>query len=82
MSNRNGRCFRARRRTKRRLESQGRTWTPPIRTKVPLVLRPFMAMGSGNTNQKSATRDVLDSMIKRYIAVTNAIKKQRAPDAP
>jgi hypothetical protein len=82
MSNTSGRCFRAFRRTKKRLNSQGRPWARPIRTKIPLSLRMFMLPGHGQASQKSVTRDVLAGIVQRYTAAWMAyVKKMQAEKA-
>lgn len=65
MSAHTGRCFRAWRRTKARKTRQGQSWDRPIRQKVPLALRPFLASAVGS-NQKHAGGDAMASAILRY----------------
>lgn len=64
-----GRCFRAFRRTKQRLEKQGREWAWPIRQKVPQALQQFV----GHIGRRT-TPDIMRGAILRHVAHVNKIK--------
>jgi hypothetical protein len=65
MSAHTGRCFRAWRRTTLRKLKQGTRWEYPIRQKVPLALRPFMAHIEGG-RQVRANANVMKLAITKY----------------
>jgi hypothetical protein len=66
MSNRahKGRCFRQWRRTRARKLACGERWDPPIRKKVPVALRPFMALMADR--QKYAGIELMSAAAARY----------------
>lgn len=64
MSAHKGRCFRAWRGTVRRKRAQGLDWQYPIRQKVPLALRPFLAAES--SRQLRAGANAMSLAITRY----------------
>lgn len=73
-----GSCFRQRRRTKVRKESQGKRFDYAIRYKLPLALMPFLF--GAFANQRRAQVDQMGLAIQRYNehAVKNGLPLARA----
>lgn len=86
MSNRahSGRCFRSKRSTAARKESQGKTYVAhPTRWKVPLLIRPFLRQDGGRNALKRTTYDEMGLAIARYTqhrALTGTGPAVRAAD--
>lgn len=81
-----GRCFRSARRTRVRKEAQGKTYDFPIRYKVPVALRPFLANAA--KGQHRAQFDQMATAIvgyNKHRALTGqgaAIRAEGQPASP